>query len=76
MGAYPTTFDKDALLACARGELFGPGNAQLPAPPMLMMDRITEISEDGGDNDATHGISFPGSMTAKVSWSTGQLSYR
>ena len=48
MGAYPTTFDKDALLACARGELFGPGNAQLPAPPMLMMDRITEISEDGG----------------------------
>lgn len=35
-------------MACARGELFGPGNAQLPAPPMLMFDRITSITEDGG----------------------------
>jgi 3-hydroxyacyl-[acyl-carrier protein] dehydratase/trans-2-decenoyl-[acyl-carrier protein] isomerase len=39
----------DDLLACARGELFGPGNAQLPLPPMLMFDRITHISEEGGD---------------------------
>lgn len=44
----PSTFDRDALLACARGELFGPGNARLPAPPMLMFDRITDISETGG----------------------------
>ena len=36
------------LLQCCRGELFGPGNAQLPSPPMLMFDRITEISEMGG----------------------------
>ena len=36
------------LLACARGEMFGPGNARLPAPPMLMFDRITRISDDGG----------------------------
>ena len=36
------------LLACGRGELFGPGNAQLPLPPMLMFDRISEISEQGG----------------------------
>ena len=36
------------LLACARGELFGPGNAQLPLPPMLMFDRITRITEKGG----------------------------
>ena len=43
-----SSYDLDALLACARGELFGPGNAQLPAPPMLMMDRITEITADGG----------------------------
>jgi len=35
-------------LACARGELFGPGNAQLPLPPMLMFDRISLISEEGG----------------------------
>lgn len=44
----PTSFEKDDLLACARGEMFGPGNAQLPAPPMLMFDRITEIRADGG----------------------------
>ncbi|MGM4902621.1 bifunctional 3-hydroxydecanoyl-ACP dehydratase/trans-2-decenoyl-ACP isomerase [Tardiphaga sp. 866_E4_N2_1] len=37
------------LLACGRGELFGPGNAQLPLPPMLMFDRITEITGDGGE---------------------------
>jgi len=43
-----SSFDKDDLLACARGEMFGPGNAQLPAPPMLMMDRITTISAEGG----------------------------
>lgn len=42
------SFDRDALLACGRGELFGPGNAQLPAPPMLMMDRIVQITADGG----------------------------
>lgn len=44
----PSSFDREQLLACARGELFGPGNARLPAPPMLMFDRITEIREDGG----------------------------
>jgi 3-hydroxyacyl-[acyl-carrier protein] dehydratase / trans-2-decenoyl-[acyl-carrier protein] isomerase len=38
----------DELLACGRGELFGPGNAQLPVPPMLMFDRITMINSDGG----------------------------
>lgn len=38
----------EELLACGRGELFGPGNAQLPLPPMLMFDRITHISEHGG----------------------------
>ena len=35
------SFDLQGLLACARGELFGPGNAKLPLPPMLMFDRIT-----------------------------------
>jgi 3-hydroxyacyl-[acyl-carrier protein] dehydratase / trans-2-decenoyl-[acyl-carrier protein] isomerase len=42
------SYSKDDLLASGRGGYFGPGNAQLPAPPMLMMDRITEISLDGG----------------------------
>ncbi len=41
-------FDKEDLLACARGEMFGPGNAQLPNPPMLMFDRITRISGTEG----------------------------
>ena len=45
---YPSSFDHEALLASGRGELFGPGNAQLPAPPMLMFDRITQITADGG----------------------------
>lgn len=38
----------EEILACGRGELFGPGNAQLPLPPMLMFDRITHIAESGG----------------------------
>ncbi|QDG75101.1 3-hydroxyacyl-[acyl-carrier-protein] dehydratase FabA [Labrenzia sp. PHM005] len=46
-----SSYDYEALLACGRGELFGPGNAQLPLPPMLMFDRITEISETGGEYD-------------------------
>ena len=48
MADRPHSYDYDALLACGRGELFGPGNAQLPLPPMLMFHRITEISSDGG----------------------------
>ncbi|MCR5084776.1 MAG: 3-hydroxyacyl-[acyl-carrier-protein] dehydratase FabA [Succinivibrionaceae bacterium] len=42
------SFDRDQLLACSRGELFGPGNSQLPAPNMLMFDRITEINDHEG----------------------------
>ena len=49
-----THFEYEDLLACGRGELFGPGNAQLPLPPMLMFDRISEISEDGGENGKGH----------------------
>ena len=36
------------LLECGHGKLFGPGNAQLPLPPMLMFDRITKITDKGG----------------------------
>ena len=46
----PNNYGLDDLLRCARGELFGPGNAQLPEPPMLMVDRITSITDDGGPN--------------------------
>jgi 3-hydroxyacyl-[acyl-carrier protein] dehydratase/trans-2-decenoyl-[acyl-carrier protein] isomerase len=41
-------FSLEELLACGRGEMFGPGNAQLPLPPMLMFDRITEVNAEGG----------------------------
>ena len=42
------SFNYDELIGCANGELFGPGNAKLPSPPMLMFDRITEIYENKG----------------------------
>src|SRR5437868_13017622 len=44
------SYDYEDLLACARGELFGVGNAQLPLPPMLMFDRISQIAEQGGEH--------------------------
>ena len=46
-----SSFDYEDLLACARGELFGPGNAQLPLPPMLMFDRISKITDGGGEHE-------------------------
>lgn len=42
------SYEKDELLACGRGELFGPGNAQLPIGNMLMVDRVTSISSEAG----------------------------
>lgn len=50
MADRQSSFGYEELLKCGRGELFGPGNAQLPLPPMLMFDRITHISEDGGEH--------------------------
>lgn len=50
MADRQSSFGYEELLNCGRGELFGPGNAQLPLPPMLMFDRITHISEDGGEH--------------------------
>ena len=49
-----SAYDKGDLLQSAAGGYFGPGNAQLPAPPMLMMDRITAIGLDGGAYDKGH----------------------
>ena len=43
-----SAYDYDDLIKCGNGELFGPGNAKLPLPPMLMFDRITEIEENKG----------------------------
>lgn len=41
-------YNFEELMACAKGEMFGAGNAQLPAPPMLLFDRITKITDEGG----------------------------
>ncbi len=46
-----SNYDMDDLLECGHGRLFGPGNARLPLPPMLMFDRITSITKDGGSFD-------------------------
>ena len=46
-----SSYTYDDLISCAKGTLFGPGNAKLPMPPMLMFDRITEITEAGGAYD-------------------------
>ena len=54
--ARQSSFNYEELLACGRGELFGPGNAQLPLPPMLMFDRITSIGEDGGAYGKGHVV--------------------
>ncbi|KJZ08428.1 MAG: bifunctional 3-hydroxydecanoyl-ACP dehydratase/trans-2-decenoyl-ACP isomerase [Marinomonas sp.] len=44
-----SSFEKDELLKCGHGEMFGAGNAQLPVGNMLMIDRITNITVDGGE---------------------------
>ncbi len=49
-----SSYTKDELIACGEGKLFGPGNAKLPVPPMLMFDRITEVATEGG----AHGKGF------------------
>ncbi|KAA0876321.1 3-hydroxyacyl-[acyl-carrier-protein] dehydratase FabA [Nitrincola tapanii] len=45
----PSSFERDDLLKCGYGEMFGPGNARLPVGNMLMMDRIITINDDGGE---------------------------
>ena len=44
----PASFEREDLLRCGHGEMFGPGNAQLPVDNMLMMDRVVHISPEGG----------------------------
>jgi|TARA_R110002073_G_scaffold45053_1_gene124544 3-hydroxyacyl-[acyl-carrier protein] dehydratase/trans-2-decenoyl-[acyl-carrier protein] isomerase len=44
-------YSKDDLIACGKGQLFGPDNARLPLPNMLMMDRILHISNEGGSHN-------------------------
>ncbi|MFT6296545.1 MAG: 3-hydroxyacyl-[acyl-carrier protein] dehydratase/trans-2-decenoyl-[acyl-carrier protein] isomerase [Glaciecola sp.] len=44
-----SSYDMDGLIECGQGRLFGPGNAKLPVNNMLMLDRITSITSDGGE---------------------------
>ncbi|MCU7919728.1 MAG: 3-hydroxyacyl-[acyl-carrier-protein] dehydratase FabA [Candidatus Thiodiazotropha sp. (ex Dulcina madagascariensis)] len=43
-----SSFTRDELLRCGNGDMFGPGNAQLPTPNMLMIDRVSKIADQGG----------------------------
>ena len=56
MSQHPDSLSQEQLLECASGHMFGEGNPQLPMPPMLMMDRVTEISSDNGMFDKGHVI--------------------
>ena len=46
--APQNSYSKEELIACGKDQLFGPGNARLPLPNMLMVDRIVEINKTGG----------------------------
>ncbi|MBT5923968.1 MAG: bifunctional 3-hydroxydecanoyl-ACP dehydratase/trans-2-decenoyl-ACP isomerase [Cellvibrionales bacterium] len=48
--SLPNKFNKDQLIDCGHGRLFGPGNAQLPVDNMLMLDRILHIAADDGEH--------------------------
>ncbi len=50
----PSSLSYEDLIASGEGTMFGPGNAQLPLPPMLMFDRIPAISKDGGSHGKGH----------------------
>ena len=48
------SFKYEDLIECANGKLFGPGNAKLPLPPMLMFDRISKIKNNEGQFNKGH----------------------
>jgi len=50
------SYNYDELLSCGRGEMYGPGNARLPLPPMLMFDRIAAINEEAGAYNKGHMV--------------------
>jgi hypothetical protein len=66
------SFTYEELIECAKGNLFGPGNAQLPLPPMLMVDVITSITEDGGPPARVR--SWPSSKSRRIDGSSSVTS--
>jgi len=51
MKLIKNAYDYDDLIVSGEQSLFGPGNAKLPLPPMLMLDRISKITDTGGEFD-------------------------
>jgi 3-hydroxyacyl-[acyl-carrier protein] dehydratase/trans-2-decenoyl-[acyl-carrier protein] isomerase len=51
-----SSYSYEDLIECGHGRIFGEGNARLPLPPMLMIDRITHISQEGGEHGKGHII--------------------
>ena len=66
------SFTRDQLIACGEGEMFGPENGRLPLPNMLMMDRITHISDEGGAFGK--GRIKPNSTSRRTSGSSSAIS--
>ncbi|QGZ97109.1 bifunctional 3-hydroxydecanoyl-ACP dehydratase/trans-2-decenoyl-ACP isomerase [Terricaulis silvestris] len=56
MATGPSSLSYEDLISAGEGKMFGPGNAQLPLPPMLMFDRISSITNEGGDHGKGHVI--------------------
>jgi 3-hydroxyacyl-[acyl-carrier protein] dehydratase / trans-2-decenoyl-[acyl-carrier protein] isomerase len=50
----PSSLSFEDLISAGEGKMFGPGNAQLPLPPMLMFDRVLSISTEGGAYNKGH----------------------
>ena len=50
MKKIQSSYDYDDLIISGEQSLFGPGNAKLPLPPMLMLDRIIHMDDDGGEH--------------------------
>ena len=73
MAERQNAYGYEELLACGRGELFGPGNAQLPLPPMLMFDRITRIDEKAAAIIAARCA--PSSTSIRTSGSSSAISW-
>ena len=46
-----SSYTKQELLEIGSGKIFGTQNGKLPLPPMLMIDRILNISDSGGKYD-------------------------
>ena len=70
------SFKYEELIECAEGKLFGPGNAKLPSPPMLMFDRITNIQEGKGRALGVNAVKFTGEVLKKAKLATYEINMK